>query len=137
METIRKELQLQAKTGELDTLLGILEADLDEAGCPVDKQMAIGICAEEIFVNIANYAYEQEEGFAWISETVEDNKISLCFRDSGKPYDPLAREDPDTTLSAEERQIGGLGVFMVKKMSDSVTYEYKEGQNCLAMVFSW
>ena len=103
----------------------------------MDKQISLEICIEEIFVNIASYAYGEQTGMAFITEEVTNNSISLCFRDKGIPYDPLAKEDPDTTLSAEEREIGGLGVFMVKTMMDSVTYEYKDGFNCLTMTMTW
>ena len=103
----------------------------------MDKQISLEICMEEIFVNIASYAYGEQTGMAFITEEVTNNSISLCFRDKGIPYDPLAKEDPDTTLSAEEREIGGLGIFMVKTMMDSVMYEYKDGFNCLTMTMTW
>ncbi|MBO5092800.1 MAG: ATP-binding protein [Lachnospiraceae bacterium] len=135
--TIRREMKLKARKEKLDELLRTLEGDLEKAGCPPEKQAVVLICAEEIFVNIASYAYEGGDGFAWIEESVGTNTVSLCLRDQGKPYDPLKREDPDITLTAQEREVGGLGVFMVKQMADSVSYEYQSGFNCLAMTFSW
>lgn len=134
---IKNEIQIEAQREKLDELLDMIRIDLNLMCCPMDKQISLEICIEEIFVNIASYAYGEQTGMAFITEEVTNNSISLCFRDKGIPYDPLAKEDPDTTLSAEEREIGGLGVFMVKTMMDSVTYEYKDGFNCLTMTMTW
>lgn len=136
-DMIKHEIQIEAQREKLDELLDMIRIDLNLMCCPMDKQISLEICIEEIFVNIASYAYGEQTGMAFITEEVTDNSISLCFRDKGIPYDPLAKEDPDTTLSAEEREIGGLGVFMVKTMMDSVTYEYKDGFNCLTMTMTW
>ena len=97
--------------------------------------MQIDVAVEEIFVNIANYAYPSGEGEAVISiEADKDAKsVSILFEDQGTPYDPLKNEDPDITLSADERPIGGLGIFMVKKSMDEVSYEYKDGKNRLTI----
>jgi len=96
-------------------------------------QMQIDIAIDELFSNIAYYAYNPDVGPATVRvEVVEDPMaVVITFIDNGVPYDPLAREDPDTTLSAEERDLGGLGIYMVKKSMDEVTYEYKDGQNIL------
>ncbi|MBQ7955259.1 MAG: ATP-binding protein [Lachnospiraceae bacterium] len=134
---IRREIQIEARTEKLDELLDILRADMEEMGCPMDKQTTVEICAEEIFVNIASYAYGESVGDAYIEEEIGKNSVTVCFRDKGMPYNPLEKEDPDTSLSADERQIGGLGIFMVKSMMDSVSYEYKEGANCLTMMMAW
>lgn len=134
---IKNEIQIEAQREKLDELLDMIRIDLNLMCCPMDKQISLEICIEEIFVNIASYAYGEQTGMAFITEEVTNNSISLCIKDKGIPYDPLAKEDPDTTLSAEEREIGGLGVFMVKTMMDSVTYEYKDGFNCLTMTMTW
>lgn len=134
---IKRELQIEARTENLDELLAILREDMEKMGCPPDKQTAVEICAEEIFVNIASYAYGESTGDAYVWEEVGENGITVCFRDKGVPYNPLKKEDPDTSLTAEERQIGGLGIFMVKNMMDDVSYEYKEGANCLTMMMAW
>ena len=134
---IKNEIQIEAQREKLDELLDMIRIDLNLMCCPMDKQISLEICIEEIFVNIASYAYGEQTGMAFITEEVTNNSISLCFRDKGIPYDPLAKEDPDTTLSAEEREIGGLGIFMVKTMMDSVMYEYKDGFNCLTMTMTW
>ena len=97
--------------------------------------MQIEIAVEEIYVNIVHYAYNPEIGKATIRCEVTDNpmQVIIQFMDSGVPFDPLAKEDADITLSAEEREIGGLGIFMVKKSMDEVSYEYKEGKNVLTI----
>lgn len=135
--SIKREIRIEAQIANLDTLLALLRADMQKAGCPLDKRTVVEICAEEIFVNIASYAYGESGGEATILEEIGENDISLCFKDQGMPYDPLKKEDPDTTLSAQERQIGGLGVFFVKKMMEQVSYEYKDGFNCLTMKLTW
>ena len=97
--------------------------------------MQIEVAAEEIFVNIASYAYAPGKGRATIRVEVSDDPVTVCltFIDQGMPYDPLSMKDPDVSLPAEDRPVGGLGVFMVKKTMDDVTYEYKDGKNILRM----
>ena len=117
----------------LGTILDVIEEKLDQMECPMKVHTQIAIAVEEIFVNIAHYAYKPETGPATVRVEVEQDPpaISITFIDHGVPYDPLAKEDPDITLSAEDRDIGGLGIFMVKKSMDSIEYEYKDGQNIL------
>ena len=97
--------------------------------------MQIDVAIDEIFSNISHYAYKPEVGPATVRVEVDENPLTviITFIDHGVPYDPLSQEDPDVTLSAEEREIGGLGVFLVKKTMDYVNYEYKEGQNILTV----
>ena len=97
--------------------------------------MQIDIAIDELFGNIAHYAYNPDVGEAPVRvEVIEDPlAVVITFIDNGVPYDPLANADPDTTLSAEEREIGGLGIYMVKKSMDEITYEYKDGQNILTI----
>ena len=128
-----KTLKLEAKVQSLEQVLGFIGQNLEEAGASVRTVNQILIAAEEIFVNIASYAYGQETGSAEIRMTVEDGSAGIEFRDSGTPFDPLAKADPDVTLPAEERQIGGLGIFMVKKSMDDVQYRYENGENILAI----
>ena len=110
-----------------------MEKELHKIGCTMKEEMQIQVAAEEIFINIANYAYAPETGDATVRiETEEDPKaVVLTFIDQGVPYDPVKREDPDVTLPAEEREIGGLGIYMTKQAMDEVSYEYKDGQNIL------
>ena len=95
--------------------------------------MQINLAVEEIFVNIASYAYRPETGKATVRFEVSEEPVTvtITFLDHGVPYDPLARQDPDVTLPAEERDIGGLGIFLTKQIMDDVSYEYCRGQNIL------
>ena len=95
----------------------------------------LNVCSEEIYVNIASYAYPNQEGIVEVSINKTDNEIILNFVDSGIPYNPLEKPNPDITLSLEERQLGGLGIFMVKKMAKDVIYERKDEKNILTIVF--
>ena len=128
-----KELTIEAKTENLDQVLSFIDEQLEENDCPMKPQMQIDVAVEELFVNIAHYAYNPEIGMATIRVEVQNDPLAviITFVDHGVPYDPLAKDDPDITLSAEERQIGGLGIYMVKKSMDDISYEYKDGQNIL------
>lgn len=130
-----KELETEAAAEQLDEVQAFVDAHLEAAGCPLKTQMQIDIVVEEIFINIASYAYAPGKGNATVrvETTASPRGVVLTFFDSGRPYDPLAREDPDITLPAEERQIGGLGIFITKKTMDEVRYEYRDGQNILTM----
>jgi anti-sigma regulatory factor (Ser/Thr protein kinase) len=99
----------------------------------IEQQNNINIAVEEIFVNIAHYAYPSGDGDIAVSVCIDQNRLTIEFRDSGTPYDPLAKTDPDTTLSADDREIGGLGIFMVKKLMDDVSYRYEDGKNILTI----
>ena len=130
-----KELVIEARTENLNNVLAFVDEELEKHDCGMKAQMQIDVAVEEIFVNIAHYAYSPEIGVATIRVEIEEDPlaVTLTFIDNGVPYDPLAKEDPDVTLSAEERQIGGLGIFMVKKSMDDVTYDYKDGKNILTI----
>ena len=130
-----KELELEAKVENLPEVLSFIDEVLEGADCSMKIQMQIDIAVEEIFVNIANYAYSPEIGTATVHIEVmaDPPAVDIAFIDGGVPYDPLAKADPDVTLSAEERQIGGLGIFMVKKSMDDVKYEYLDGHNILTL----
>ena len=134
-----KELELEALTDNLSKVQAFVDEQLEEAGCPIKIQMQIDIAVEEIFVNIAHYAYSTETGKATVRiEILPDSpSVDITFIDKGIPYDPLAKPDPDVTLSAEERKIGGLGIFMVKKSMDDVKYQYLDGQNILTLKKAW
>ena len=130
-----KELNIDATTDNLHEVMDFLDAFLEEADCPMQLQMSLDLAVEEIFVNIANYAYAPGTGKAIVrlEFTGSDRMLLITFIDSGVKYDPLAKEDPDVTLTAEERDIGGLGIFLTKKFMDDVQYEYKEGHNILKL----
>ena len=88
---------------------------------------------DEIYANIVNYS---KATLATISYSIENGKLHISFIDDGVPYNPLEAKAPDTTLSAEEREIGGLGIFMVRKMTESMEYEYKDDKNVLTLVIA-
>ena len=128
-----KEMTLPAVVENIAQVTDFVNAQLEEIGCPMKAQVQIDIAIDELFGNIAQYAYNPETGPATVRVEVSDAPISvtITFMDHGVPYDPLQKEDPDITLSAEERGSGGLGIFMVKKTMDEITYEYKDRQNIL------
>ena len=130
-----KELELTAAVENLNEVLAFVDGELETMDCSMRSQMQIDIAVEEIFVNIAHYAYSPEVGKATIRVEVqpEPPTVVLTFLDQGVPYDPLAKADPDVSLSAEERQVGGLGIFMVKKSMDNVQYRYENGRNILTL----
>lgn len=134
---IKKEITVPAKLNSLTDVAEFIENTLEEAGCPAGMVMTMSVATDEIFSNIARYAYKNG-GDATVALEISDKSgtISLTFSDAGVPFDPLAAPEPDVTLSAEERKIGGLGIFMVKKMTDNMTYEYKDGKNVLQITKS-
>ena len=129
------ELVVDALVENLNQVLAFTEEQLDLFGSSMKFAMKIQIAVEEIYVNIAHYAYGNETGKASVlMEHLPDiSSVRITFKDSGTPYNPLAHEDPDITLEAEKRSIGGLGILMVKKTMDKVEYEFKDGQNCLTI----
>ncbi len=128
-----KELTLPATIENIEKVTDFVNEQLEEIKCPMKAQMQIDIAIDELFGNIAHYAYNPETGPATVRVEVTEEPISvvITFIDHGVPYDPLKKDDPDITLSAEERAIGGLGVFMVKKTMDEISYEYRDGKNIL------
>ena len=130
-----KELTIAATVENIEVVTDFVNQQLEELACPMKAQMQIDIAIDELFSNIAHYSYNPEIGQATVRVEVMENPlaVSITFIDNGVPYDPLSKEDPDLTLSAEERQIGGLGIYMVKKSMDEITYEYKDGQNILSI----
>ena len=128
-----KELTLTATVENIETVTDFVNEALETMDGPMKAQMQIDIAIDELFGNIAHYAYNPEIGQATVRVEVTQDPLAvvITFIDNGVPYDPLAKTDPDTTLSAEEREIGGLGIYMVKKSMDEITYDYKDGQNIL------
>ena len=128
-----KELTIAATVENIDVVTDFVNEQLEALDCPMKAQMQIDIAIDELFGNIAHYAYNPDVGDATVRVEVIEAPLAvvITFMDKGVPYDPLGQEDPDTSLSAEDRQIGGLGIFMVKKSMDEITYEYKDGQNIL------
>ena len=130
-----KEIDITAVVENLSTVIDFVDEQLQAANCPIKIQMQIDVAVEEIFVNISNYAYSPDVGPATVRVSITDQPpmVDITFIDNGVPYDPLKREDPDISLSAEQRGIGGLGIFIVKKSMDDVKYEYRDGHNILTL----
>lgn len=122
----------RADVEELDNVLAYVESILDEKDISPKTIVGYLVAVEEIFVNIASYAYNGETGDANIDVIVDDNCIRTTFVDGGIEFNPLAKSDPDITAPVEEREIGGLGIYMVKKSMDGIEYERKDGKNILS-----
>ena len=131
-----KEITIKAVKENLNDALAFIDDYLDEAGCSMKNKMQTDLAFEEIFVNVALYAYAPDTGDVTVRIELDDEKTRffITFIDSGIPYDPLAKEDPDITLSSDERPIGGLGIFLIKKYMDDVRYKYEDGCNKLTIV---
>ena len=128
-----KELTIAAQTENLNQVLDFMNGLLEEKKCSMYVQFELDIAVEELFVNIAHYAYTPQEGSATIQISFEENQVVIVLIDQGRPYNPWAKEDPDITLSLEERQIGGLGIYMVKNSMDEVDYRYEDGKNIVTI----
>jgi anti-sigma regulatory factor (Ser/Thr protein kinase) len=130
-----KSIKLDATIENLTEVLLFIDKQLMSENVGIRTKMAIDVAVEELYVNIARYAYAPNVGEAEIIVDAQDNPkaCEITFIDSGIPYDPLKKEDPDVNLPAEERQIGGLGIFMVKKSMDDMRYEYKDNKNILTI----
>ena len=130
-----KEMEIEATLDNFEEVQAFVDEELERIGCSMETQIQIDIAVEEIFVNIAHYAYNPDVGKATIRVEITEDPLSvvLTFMDNGIPYDPLAKQDPDVTLPPEERQIGGLGIYMVKESMDDVKYEYRDGKNILTI----
>ena len=122
-----KDITVEAKVENIDVVTNFVNC------CPMKIQMQIDVVIDEIFGNISYYAYGADGGKASVQAGIEKGMIVLVFIDQGIPYNPLENKDPDITLNLEEREIGGLGIYMVKKIMDEVSYEYMDGQNILRM----
>lgn len=134
-----KEISIEADVRNLSTLLSFIADELDNAECTKKGQMRIAIAAEELFVNIASYAYKDRKGTCTVRVDAckEEAKAILTFIDEGEAYNLLEKQNPDVTLSAEDRPIGGLGIYIVKKSMDEVSYKREEGRNIVTIVYSW
>ena len=130
-----KELTINATIDNIHAVTDFVDEQLEALDCPMKAQMQIDIAIDELFSNIAYYAYNPDIGPATVRVEVQQEPLAvvISFIDHGIPYDPLAKEDPDTTLSAEERDIGGLGIYMVKKSMDAMEYVHEDGKNKLTL----
>ena len=130
-----KEITVDATIENMNTVTAFVDDFLDQIACPMKSRIQINIVIDEIFGNICHYAYKDSVGT--VTVRVESGNtpkaVFLTFTDNGIPYNPLETEDPDITLSSEERKIGGLGIYLVKKNMDEMKYEYVNQQNRLWM----
>ena len=129
------EITVAADLDSLNDVLAFVDGEMERAGCSMKLMTQVDMPVEEIFVNIARYAYHTEAGAASVRcEAGGDPfQIVVGFADRGRPFNPLDREDPDVTLDAEARQLGGLGILMAKKLMDDIQYEYRDGKNILTL----
>lgn len=138
---MKKELEITALVENLPNVLEFVVEQLEANDCSMKNQLQIEVAVEELFVNIAHYAYAPDTGTAKIIVETTDTAqtapaVNITFMDKGMPFDPLAKQDPDVSLSADKRKIGGLGIYMVKKSMDNVSYEYSDGYNILTITKS-
>lgn len=124
------ELIIEAKLENMDTVKDFISEHIGDCSPKIQNQIMIAV--DEIFSNIARYAYNPAVGGAAVRIAV-DSEITIEFEDSGVAYDPLSGDDPDVSLSADDRDIGGLGIFMVKNIMDSVTYRREGNKNILVI----
>ena len=131
-----REITLEAKVDNIEPVTAFVDKALEDYGCPLKVQMQIDIALDEIFSNIAHYAYTPRSGNATvkIEKTFAPDGAKIVFYDEGLPFDPLKKADPDVNAPLEKRSIGGLGIYMVKKSMDEVKYAHKEGKNILTIV---
>ncbi|MCR5626565.1 MAG: ATP-binding protein [Lachnospiraceae bacterium] len=135
-DTYRLEYE-NATLDTLDEVIAFLEEKLELHDCPMKIGVQLCVAMEEMYVNIVHYAYAPETGKASVIMEMDNTGIKITLIDQGVPFDPLAKPDPDITLSAEERQIGGLGIYMVKKSMDEVSYKRDGDSNIFTMVKKW
>ena len=128
-----ERITVEAATDNLQQVIDFTTEQLEAHDCPMKAVMQMELVVEEIFVNVSSYAYEPETGDVTICVEFADNPsaVEITFIDGGKPYNPLEKDDPDTTLGIDEREIGGLGIFLVKKNVNDISYEYADGKNIL------
>ncbi len=140
-----KVFECEATIENLDKVTAFVEEELENNEVDMRSSMQLTIALEEIYVNIAHYAYSKTDadgnvipntgtGPMKLSLDVSSEQVLMTFEDKGIPYNPLEKADPDITLSAEERDIGGLGIYMVKQSMDDVVYEHRDGKNILTLV---
>jgi len=133
--TETKKITLPALIESVTRITEFSETEMEMHECPMKVIVQMNIAIDEIVSNVVNYAYGDEKGDVSVSLDFLDSPraVRMTFRDKGNPYNPLKNADPDITLSAEERNIGGLGIFIVKKNMDSMEYAFEDGENVLTI----
>ena len=128
------EMTFKAEIENLDKAIDFIMEELTKMGASEAVKLQVHLAVEEIYVNVASYAYQPGQGPVTIRTQPEGDRIRITFIDQGVPYDPVQKDDPDVTLEIEERQIGGLGIFLAKQYMDEMSYVYENGSNILDMV---
>ena len=130
-----KKLTMKAERENIPEVIDFVDRELDELGCPEKTKTQINIAIDELYGNIASYAYGEESGEVTVAVDYDSSTgaVSISFQDEGKPFNPLESREPDITLPARERKIGGLGIFMVKKSMDAMEYRREDGMNILTI----
>ena len=128
-------ITVPAESTALETVNTFIQEKLESITCPKRTRMQMMLAVEEIFVNISSYAYHPEVGQAEVGVDIDGDPptVTIRFLDQGRPFNPLEKQDADITLSAQEREIGGLGILLVKKIMDQVDYAYENGKNILTI----
>lgn len=131
-----KKITLEAVIENLTQVTAFVDEQLEAADCPIRAHSLINVAVDELFTNVARYAYTPETGPITVCMELQADPAAavITFIDEGTPYNPLLREQPDTTLPRRARKIGGLGIHMVKKTMDDLRYEYRDGQNVVTIV---
>lgn len=132
-----KEITLLATDDNLNAVNALVEGELEAAECPIKATMQLMVALEELYVNVSHYAYGEGSGSITVQTDIRPGEAVIRLLDSGTPFDPVAMADPDTSLPVEDRPVGGLGVFMVKKTMDRFTYERNNGQNIVTIAKRW
>lgn len=142
MGETEKELEVEATLDNLATVLRFVEAEAEKAGCPKKETKQLAVAIEELYVNVASYAYAPATGICIVklqtsAESETGGWIRILLKDHGKKFNPLLQEPPDITLSADDRPVGGLGILMVKELVDRLEYMYENGENILSVEKHW
>lgn len=128
-----EKITIDAKVENLENVTEFITSSLEEKNCSMKTIMQMELVIEEIFVNVANYAYRPNVGPVTICKEIDDKALTISFIDGGVDYNPLEHKDPDINAGIDEREIGGLGIFLVKKNVDEVSYKRENGQNILTI----
>ena len=123
-----------ATVENLEIVVGFIEGHADHFGLDPKKKFGLLIAIEEAFVNVCHYSYPESEGDIELACGAEDGRFVVEMADRGIPFDSLSRPDPNTTDDIMDREIGGLGVYFIRKMTDEVNYRYEDGRNILRVV---
>ncbi len=130
MSIVCRTITLKNDIEQIAVLAEFIESLAEELGLDMSLTMSLNLALEEAVTNVILYAYpEGTEGFVQIDAVWDQQQLTFIIKDSGIAFDPTLKEDADITLSAEEREIGGLGIFMVRQLMDSVSYERKDGRH--------